>query len=423
LRHSIEMAKQIGLDQEAYCNLQPPLIAESCRRTWWELYVVATLVRSMMGVDIQIDLDRCDLRIPTYCDTYKRCELVPREVGTLQEMQARFFSDVDFIWTPCSYKIEATRILRLVLETDQPNQAHYDACQAAISSWWLSLPEAERMGPNKRNGDIDECMFFAMMIINMASLRINLPRSNLGPSWKAATLCQNFGTLASTKDATYHTATALKAANSLSGLIASEGSTKLHSPCSACAVAFGSIVQLPAYLQEPDQIKAEALKENIQLGLSYLKRLGEVWPLASAVRAQLAALAKDVLIMPRHRDSNSARRNSDATSKDSDPMSRSLDPTLQPMTSQAGDQWLEFARENLTGASSFSSPPMTWAEQTPFDANLEDAWLQDLITAPPVDMPIDGISVDSMDGMNGMNGMTGMNGMNGMSDQAWSIPS
>jgi len=34
LRHSIEMAKQIGLDQEAYCNLQPPLIAESCRRTW-----------------------------------------------------------------------------------------------------------------------------------------------------------------------------------------------------------------------------------------------------------------------------------------------------------------------------------------------------------------------------------------------------
>lgn len=34
LTQSIEMAKQIGLDKEAYCSLQPPLIAESCRRTW-----------------------------------------------------------------------------------------------------------------------------------------------------------------------------------------------------------------------------------------------------------------------------------------------------------------------------------------------------------------------------------------------------
>jgi hypothetical protein len=365
LSQSINLARRLGLYSEAGIGLLPPLLQESCRRTWWEMYSLINLIRSMMDIPVHMDMSGCDLRLPGQCEFYERCEPSPPQ-GTLQEMQDRVFFDTPVIWSAFAYKVDATRILQMVLDSEQRGQGQFQACQSAISNWWLSLPIEMRDATNK-HGDIDECMFFAQMLMNMASLRINLPRSGIATSFKAATLCSALGVQKSSVNAEYHTQVALKAANNLSTLIAAEGSVKLHSPCSTCAVAFGTIVQLPAYLhlQQHDQDKAFALKENIQLGLSYLKRMGEVWPLAFVVKGQLAGLARDVLVAPRRPEIGMI------------PTPPSVAPVTQP--GMSGEKWLTFAGDLLTDGMVF--PPLD-SQHALIDPGLTENWLHDLVEIP-----------------------------------------
>jgi len=389
LTEAVEAARRLHLDTEAYAQRQPAVLQESCRRTLWELFVVTTLVKSILGIDIRFDLADCDVFLPGNCNDYER-NRPPARLRTLMDMQNRFLSDTDFPWSGFAYKVEATRILQTVLDTERSASVQhrtYDACQASISSWWLSLPTDKGLDSTKRDADADECMFFALMVINMASLRINLPRSDLSPAWREATLCSPMQSQSSARDASYHTAGALKAANTLSSLIASEGSSKLHTPCSACAIAFGTIVQLPAYLQEPDNIKCSSLKENIQLGLTYLKRMGEIWPMAFAVRGQLATLARQVLSTPRKRDS-ALLQGVQAASSGHHPVidarqTVATDPgDLQSIdsvqVSSGGDRWLEFARETLTDSTGSGS---THSGSVQLDGE-DNGWLQDLINIP-----------------------------------------
>lgn len=365
LVESIRLANALRLGREAFVLRQPRILQDSCRRTWWELFVITTLVRSMMDVPVHLSLDDCDLRLPGDDMSYER-GLPSEESRTLRDMQTRFFSDDEQPWAASAYKVEATRILATIMSAEDKTpgtairSANADSFQASISSWWLSLPIHQRQAI-REDGYSDESMFMALMIINMGSLRINLPRSDLAANWRSATLCADFGSKPSTtRDAAYHTASALKAANSLSSLIASEGSTKLHTPCSACAIAFSTIIQLPAYLRQRD----EDLKENIQLGLIYLKRMGEVWPLASQVRLQLASVARAVL----------------APQDDSDPhISRApeaVTDTSSDMPVQ-GDQWLEFARQMLTTPEGDQLIMQTDLMQLPDG----DDWLEDMLQA------------------------------------------
>ncbi|KAK4554882.1 hypothetical protein LTR86_008030 [Recurvomyces mirabilis] len=374
LMEAIALANAFRLDTESFVLAQPAILQDSCRRTWWELFVVTNLVRSILDIPVHLSLAGCDLRLPGDDALYDE-GATSTETRTLKDMQARFLNDDDDEpWAASAYKVEATRILSTIMSAEDKARdpaarfANTDAFQASISSWWLSLP------PNKRHatrgdGRVDESMFMALMIINMSSLRINLPRSDLAASWRSATLCSDFGTRSSTRDAAYHTACALKAANSLSSLIASEGSAKLHTPCSACAIAFGTIIQLPSYLRQ----RNDDLKENIQLGLIYLKRMGEVWPLASQVRLQLASVARAVLAAPD--DHNQQVSQAVVT-----------DVRTDLPTSAQGDRWLEFARQMLTSP---GDKQMTFQEDlAPLPDG--DAWLQDMLDAesawPSIDL-------------------------------------
>jgi hypothetical protein len=75
-------------------------------------------------------------------------------------------------------------------------------------------------------------------------------------------------------------------------------STKTHTPCFACAIAYATAVQLPAYQEENEPSEAQMLKEQIQLAISTLRQIGETWPIANVVRSQVAQYAREVIGKP-----------------------------------------------------------------------------------------------------------------------------
>ena len=130
------------------------------------------------------------------------------------------------------------------------------------------------------------------MIINLATIALHRPRSNLTfvhDQYK--TVCgssdESVGMPALSLQA--HTSKAIKASNAISKLAAIQTPPALHTPCFACAIALSATVHLPAYTMQDNK---DDIKERLHLSVSALAAISEVWPLANTVRAQLAEFAR-----------------------------------------------------------------------------------------------------------------------------------
>lgn len=295
LTEAVDLALRIGLDSDAFASGQHHVLQESWRRTWWELYTITGLISLIAKSNVRLSQPR-HLALPGDCADYESCR--PIHPKTIEQMRERFFTEGDPKWSSFAYKIEAARILGSVLEIESgsvlPRRFEIDTLNASISSFLLSLPPDGRRGVN-RDGESNEMMSCALMIIHLASICLHFPRSDLAGIRSFKTVCGNDRPRATADDCRAHTSAALKAANALSDLISSRRSLKTLTPCFSCAVAFGTTVQLAAYLLGWDDSRAQCLKEQIQLALSALSVLGEIWPIARVVRGQLAPFARELL--------------------------------------------------------------------------------------------------------------------------------
>ena len=282
-------------------------------------------------------------------------------------MKDRFFSEIDRDWSATAFKVEAIRILGNISKGQMPSLItegpKLDAHQATISGWWLSLPcdKREYVGGSSAK---DESIFFAQMAMSVASIGVNLPQSDLTYTWTARTTF-NLPSKASCQGARHHTVLALRAANHLSRLIAFGNLSRLHTPCTVNMVAFAIIVQVAAYAGEHDSSDASHIRENIQLGLGYLKRMSDVWPLAVHVRVELAALARDVLKTPSLHVSIPASEQTE-------------NKYLQP--------WLIDARAALVGPKTRLTAEPTIGVCPPQEMQFndeDDSWLDQLLNTPP----------------------------------------
>ena len=299
LSQAIDIALAIGLHRNHYAANRPedhPILAESWRRTYWNLYVVDTLLSALAGSTYSSKLQSVasDLPLPGHDDDYINCRLQPL-APTLQEMAERNFAETTFNYSSGAYKVEATRILRKVLslEADSFNvtNAEVEAVDASIQSFLLTLPPHFRE-VIESDGRVDEVLFAAHMVIQWASIALHRPRSNLtfirNHYSNACSNEESVGVPAVTLHS--HTAKAIRAADAISKLTAIHTSPALHTPCFACAIALSATVHLPAYTFH--ERKAE-IKERLHLSVSALASIGEVWPLAHIVRAQMAQFARD----------------------------------------------------------------------------------------------------------------------------------
>jgi hypothetical protein len=294
LKRAINIAQTIGLNNANYGEGEEALFRESYRRTWWELYTIVGIVSLIMPISLKLDM-AWNLPLPCHCEEYNNGQL--SQTKTPQEMQGRFLAEGNFAWSSFAYKVEATRILTNIINLSNDSfasQSQIDAAATSIASYWLSLPTNKR-DVVCRAGKTDEVLFCAHMLISLGSICLHLPRSGMQGIRHFKTICDTSRASIVTENTASHKAAAIKAASKLTRLMSIGETTKSHTPCFACAVAFATAVQLPAYLEENEISEMQLYKEQIQLAVSTLQDIGEIWPIASVVRTQIAQYAREVI--------------------------------------------------------------------------------------------------------------------------------
>lgn len=291
LKAAIDMAERINLGSDAFGCGQEDIIRESWRRTWWELYTITGLISLIGGTSLRLRQPPV-MTLPYSCETYEACQTAPS--GTTDQIQERFYSVAVVQWSSFAYRVEAMRILSTVLDgATDPQPANFDSMQASISSYLLSLPasKCEALNPD---GNVDEIMSCALMIIHLAAVCLHFPRSKLAQVGGFSTVCGTDRTRVASGGEESYSAAALRSARALTKLLSIRTSLKTLSPCFACAVAYSAVVQLSQYtiITPP---RPPYLQENLQLQLSALQSLGEIWPIAHVVRSQLAQFLRGVL--------------------------------------------------------------------------------------------------------------------------------
>ena len=291
LTAAINLALRIGLNSNTFACSQNPVFQESWIRTWWELYTITGLISLIGGTNVRLSQPN-HMALPTHCEEYETCQTF--QYKTIEEMQQRFSTEANFKWSSFAYRVEAMRILSKILDISNDTAgSRCDAANASVSSFLLSLPPDKRDGL-KKDGEIDEVMSCALMIIHLASVCLHLPRSNLTGLRGFKTVCGNERGRIVAEECKAHHFAALRSAKALSNLISSRTSLKTLSPCFSCAIAFAAVVQLSECLVRKLP-ESDYLKEHVQLELSALDVLGETWPIARVVRGQIAQFSREVL--------------------------------------------------------------------------------------------------------------------------------
>lgn len=298
LKAAINVACEIGLNSEYFAPDDEPLFRESWRRTWWELYTIAGLISLIGSTNMRLS-QPVDMTLPYDCEAYEACQTT--RMGNSREIQERFQAESNTKWSSFAFRIEAMRILSLTLDVmDDTSSSGKLAAEAAISGYLLSLPGDKQDGL-KPDGDVDEVMSCALMIIHLAGICVHLPQSPLALVGDFRTVCGNDLGQDASEAPRLHRAAALRSAKALARLLTTHSNLRTLSPCFSCAISYSAVVLLSEYSSQ-EQPKPLYLSENLQLELSALQLLGQTWPIAGVVRSQIAGFARDILRKPTNSD-------------------------------------------------------------------------------------------------------------------------
>jgi hypothetical protein len=186
---TIRMAIELGMGMKEYAiqnGAGNPVLEESWRRTWWATYITDCMfagIRSSPTILLRTVESTVDL--PCEDENYQRgvsqsiiLSGMPKLIGfmkqiptphTQDEYNNRDFADQEITFSSFSYLIDAARILGSVLVLYEDTSKSIDRAIAEVDtslvSWSLNLPK-EKSQLVRSNGDVDELLFAAHVIIN-----------------------------------------------------------------------------------------------------------------------------------------------------------------------------------------------------------------------------------------------------------------
>ena len=297
LGQAIDGSLQLGLhcrDAADVEMMQSAVRAESIRRTWWEVFIVDTLLAAVQ-VDgaLQLTLEETpDVMLPCEQEAYEGgCVNIPmvsaRDLGSSRHL---FCNNNDL--SSSAHRVEAAIILRRCLLA--ASQASIDALDASISAWFHRLPPAKRAIVN-HDGGIDQMAFQAVMLMHCASVYLHFPRSHLVAALPVTNqiFCSTAPrTLWPSTDPQLHTAKVLNAATSLSKLGSLSTSVTDQSPFFCCILVLSSIIQVA--IRSSGILRLSGFQHFLGLNFGVLKSMGEIWKIAAASRPKIRDAAMEV---------------------------------------------------------------------------------------------------------------------------------
>ncbi|KAK3705733.1 hypothetical protein LTR37_013176 [Vermiconidia calcicola] len=306
LSSAVDLATNLGMNRYGFAASHGngnPILEESFRRTWWELFFIDGMFAALQ----QRSWFRCntvELKAGLPCEdpTYLSGVGFPT-APTLSQFDNRVFEDEDISFSSYCYRVEAVRILARVLaiaEDPDVDRDEFTAVDNALAGWKYHLPMCKGdIARSVNAGEPDELMFQAHLIINNATIMLHLPRSNLRsihPLTANTTCCPWSRPLAPTFSQHNHLMKVTAASQGLSDLAALRCSHE-HTPFLACGLIMGSLVQLSICSLHASHCITQH-RERVMLMIGVLKSLGRLWPLAQLGLSQVRTYAKEVLQRP-----------------------------------------------------------------------------------------------------------------------------
>jgi len=301
LAQAVSLALEIGMNQREFAATRggrQTVEEESLRRTWWELYVVNSIMAAFWRKsEFNIHSFASDVLLPCEEAAYMDAACMP-DPPTMTQFDSRLFADDEFQFSSFCYRIEAARILTRVLALTGTHDVHHDQVQAvdnALAGWTHHLPPAKADIIDKL-GEVDEILFQAHMIIQYASLFLHFPRSNL-LSTPAATadIAGGQRDLHVSPSSTQHTHAikATEASKQLSNLAALRLPVQNHTPFFICGLVLGAVVQLSACSVHSGNC-VEQHRDRVALIIGVLKSLSRTWAFSQLVLQQIKKVAVEV---------------------------------------------------------------------------------------------------------------------------------
>ena len=297
LARASSMAIELGLNRAEYASaygMQDPLVEESLRRTWWELYVIdgffATLHRQTTFTCNTVELTA---HLP--CEDTMYCQgLAPEYTVNLAQFDMRFFAAAEQSFASACYRIEAIRIMARVLAVSEGENGPDDiqAVDNAIAAWKLHMPPTKASVVDQY-GEVDHTTLQAYTFIHTASIILHFPRSELPLRLPIPTTDIAYAarmTQASPTSA-LHAIKAISASKEISDLAGLP--VEQHSPLYICSLVFASIVQLSACSAHSHRCIIQH-RERVALMTGMLKCLGRHWTIAVDVVKHLGKIAAGI---------------------------------------------------------------------------------------------------------------------------------
>lgn len=306
LSNAVDLANILGMNRYGFASQYgegKPLLEESFRRTWWELFFIDGMFAALQQkASFRCNTVELKAGLPCEDNAFLNGTWLPT-APTLAQFDNRVFDDDDIDFSSYCYRIEAVRIMARVLaiaEDPDVDRDEFTAVDNALAGWKYHLPPCKAdIARSVNAGEPDELMFQAHLIIDHATIMLHLPRSNLRsihPLTATTTCCPWSRPLAPTFSEHNHLMKVTAASQGLSDLAALRCSHD-HTPFLACGLIMGSLVQLSVCSLHASQCITQH-RERVMLMIGVLKALGRVWPLAQIGLSQVRTYAKEVLQRP-----------------------------------------------------------------------------------------------------------------------------
>ncbi|CAJ0552313.1 Ff.00g062920.m01.CDS01 [Fusarium sp. VM40] len=288
-----DISIQISLNTDRFATTNGqgmPILEESWRRTWWELYVVDALMSGVHQTDtFALYGVPADVALP--CEEYQYLTgQIPTPMHPYDRENIGLFDGRPF--SSYTYRIQCASFLGNLQR--MPTQVEH--IDKLLANWMLRLPPAKYDA--YCNGELDEMMFQAIMMWHAISILLHQPHSQLDPSSTHYIKACAPNTPAISSDAfNPHTKRTIRAARELSKMATFRVPLLSHTHFFAYMLTLSSTIHLSkwslAFVAQED----EDLRQNMSQSIGALVKYAEMWPMAQHLGSQVRQIAREVYMM------------------------------------------------------------------------------------------------------------------------------
>ncbi|KAJ0159459.1 hypothetical protein CTA2_9657 [Colletotrichum tanaceti] len=293
------VALELGLNTHAYATQHGrgvPVLEESWRRTWWDLFVVDGMVA---GVHRQTNFMLFDVPADAAlpCEEHQYMSGTIPPPLTLADLEDRDFSGEDREFSSFAYRILAGRNLGRFMRVPPifgPDDENLARIEALLTNWRLHLPASKRDALDQKLQP-DEMIFQASMMTNATSIMLHQPHSQLDSSaTRSVTSCAPHRPVPSGELFNSHTSHTVTSAAEISRMITHRAPLTSHTHFFTCVVTLSSIVHLSRWALFFVPHDDDELRQQIRLSIGALNALSAVWRAAGRAAGQVKGVAHDI---------------------------------------------------------------------------------------------------------------------------------